>query len=1173
VSIKLGDALVYLGAKKDGLKKDLDDAQKETNGWVTAVSTGIGIALGDAILGAVGKGITAVGNLGKSVFDFSYQSQQAVRNFQSELGATVDEAEILGKVAQNVWRNNFGKDVGDAANAVGLVRQQLRSLNQEGIQLASQSALAIRDAYGTDVVKSVDAARTLIEDFNLTNQQAWDFIAAGYQRGLDRSGDFLESITEYGPQFNAAQVGAGQFFSMMETGLQGGMLGTDRAIDMFKEFRVRLLDGSTTTAEGLAQIGLSIDEVTTRINNGTLSWTDAFTLVQDGIRNTDDQAVQMQAGVALLGTQFEDMGTQAALGVDMANTSLEDLAGSADKINERYNSLDSFMQGMGRRMTVALSPATDAILEMANDALPSLEAGFQNIEAGAGSFAVGLAAIFKTLVEIARHFFGSFRKTSGDEMGQTAADAGNWGSNIVIQLARGMAAGMTAVVNVINSIASLIAHWFQPHSPPLVAPNIDKWGAGLIDAWVDGALSADVDRLGGVGDRIQAILGNVGSSAALGIFSKASSAIASMFQSMPGADEDTSIVGRILGSRTAIAAAVAEIQNLGYVSTGTYQAVLDTLAPLPDAARAYVAALFEVQQAETAVTRAQEELTRVTGEYDDKLNPLREQLDDMRDAEATMADEKRIASLKQAIARGALNDEQKAQALREIQQRELAIQIRALEDEKETAVDAAQEKLDAAEEERKAAAERLAIQEALVQAGQENNDLIKKQIGLLSSLAGAMSGIGDALGSALGDALSGAEAGNLDDMLAGLGSGLNPEEMADGLQTSIEEAMGELDFESIMADVAAEFAPLDEAAGSLGETFGTLKENINGFLERIGLIDEDGQSTVDWLGTLGDVLVIVGGTLLGIQAAGLITWLAGVIGGVSAAAAGASGAMGTFSAIITALGGPVVWLIAIIGALAAAWATDFMGMRTTLTDLWEMFVIILQLLWLRIVEWDEEVSATFRDWHLRIIEFFVGVGDSMAAMAAKLWLKGNEIKTTFLILQQKIKEEIEKIKGFFEDAKTAVTDMRTLFQEQIDKITEKFSNAKQKVFDFLDQLKGLWEWIKSHTFDISLPSLPGGGGEPDGTRASGGPVSAGGTYLVGEDGPELFTPKSSGAIIPNAGRGKETAVAEPSQPRQVIFTGDIRLGDASAVEAFMSFLQGAADAEDLGGQILQFTGA
>lgn len=43
------------------------------------------------------------------------------------------------------------------------------------------------------------------------------------------------------------------------------------------------------------------------------------------------------------------------------------------------------------------------------------------------------------------------------------------------------------------------------------------------------------------------------------------------------------------------------------------------------------------------------------------------------------------------------------------------------------------------------------------------------------------------------------------------------------------------------------------------------------------------------------------------------------------------------------------------------------------------------------------------------------------------------------------------------------------------------------------------------------------GGLFGGARASGGPVSAGRSYLVGEQGPELFMPRSAGNIIPNGG--------------------------------------------------------
>lgn len=45
------------------------------------------------------------------------------------------------------------------------------------------------------------------------------------------------------------------------------------------------------------------------------------------------------------------------------------------------------------------------------------------------------------------------------------------------------------------------------------------------------------------------------------------------------------------------------------------------------------------------------------------------------------------------------------------------------------------------------------------------------------------------------------------------------------------------------------------------------------------------------------------------------------------------------------------------------------------------------------------------------------------------------------------------------------------------------------------------------------------GGAFGGARASGGPVSAGRTYLVGERGPELFTPNTAGAVLANGSGG------------------------------------------------------
>lgn len=91
----------------------------------------------------------------------------------------------------------------------------------------------------------------------------------------------------------------------------------------------------------------------------------------------------------------------------------------------------------------------------------------------------------------------------------------------------------------------------------------------------------------------------------------------------------------------------------------------------------------------------------------------------------------------------------------------------------------------------------------------------------------------------------------------------------------------------------------------------------------------------------------------------------------------------------------------------------------------------------------------------------------------------------------------------------------------------------QRLWDgMVSQFDAFIEWVKTIperivaavgnidlTGAIRWPKFLGGGDDEapavDGARAKGGPVRAGGTYLVGEEGPELFSPGRSGVISPN----------------------------------------------------------
>lgn len=69
--------------------------------------------------------------------------------------------------------------------------------------------------------------------------------------------------------------------------------------------------------------------------------------------------------------------------------------------------------------------------------------------------------------------------------------------------------------------------------------------------------------------------------------------------------------------------------------------------------------------------------------------------------------------------------------------------------------------------------------------------------------------------------------------------------------------------------------------------------------------------------------------------------------------------------------------------------------------------------------------------------------------------------------------------------------------------------------DYINQLNKIPTSINT-SVTITKSGDQGGGSKGDhGPRAMGGPVSADGTYLVGEQGPELFSPGTNGTIIPN----------------------------------------------------------
>lgn len=380
--------MVAIRANSDQLQQDLNSAKGSVTSWANGLAGTMKGLVGGAVLGGVTALGGAVVGIGTAAFSAASDFDAAQKKIQSQLGLTEEQAAKAGQAVQDVFKNNFGTSIEDVAQSVAEVELAFAKLGGAGsdLQSATESALALRDAFGIQVVESTEAAAELMDKFGLSSEQAFNFIATGFQKGLNSSDDFLDSITEYSTQFSNGGADAAQFFSILQTGLQAGSLGTDKAADAFKEFRLRINDGSTLTAQGLTMLGINVEQFTKQLADGSLSTADAFDLVLNKLREIEDPTLRMQAGVALIGTQFEDLGDSAVAALSLTATSLDDMVGATDKLQKQYATIPSFFEGLRRRALVAITPIGTALLGAFNEALPSIEAWFTTVEGWIADF-------------------------------------------------------------------------------------------------------------------------------------------------------------------------------------------------------------------------------------------------------------------------------------------------------------------------------------------------------------------------------------------------------------------------------------------------------------------------------------------------------------------------------------------------------------------------------------------------------------------------------------------------------------------------------------------------------------------------------------------------------------------------------------------------------------------
>ena len=121
--------------------------------------------------------------------------EKAMNKVAMSTGTAGQELENLQGIASNVYADNFGESMEDAAASVAEVYKRTGLVGKE-LQKATEDAYTLQNAFGYEVNDSLQATTQLMNTFGISAEEAYTLIAQGAQKGLDQNGDMLDTLNE-----------------------------------------------------------------------------------------------------------------------------------------------------------------------------------------------------------------------------------------------------------------------------------------------------------------------------------------------------------------------------------------------------------------------------------------------------------------------------------------------------------------------------------------------------------------------------------------------------------------------------------------------------------------------------------------------------------------------------------------------------------------------------------------------------------------------------------------------------------------------------------------------------------------------------------------------------------------------------------------------------------------
>ncbi|MCJ8015224.1 phage tail tape measure protein [Paenibacillus sp. KQZ6P-2] len=360
-------------------QKQMDSLQNK----VVAFGAAAGIALGGFAMAATGAAASF---------------EKSMSHVQMATGATNEQMEATKAIATDLYSQNFGENWSDLSQAI-TTTAQITGQQGDALKQTTQDALLLRDAFGFEVVESVKTSDTMMKQFGITSDQAMSLLAQGAQNGLDKSGDLMDTANEYANQFKSLGFNANEMFDTLAAGSQNGAFNLDKVGDAVKEFNIRSKDGSKTTIQAFEMLGLNADKMMNTFASGGPQAKQAFQQIMQMIGDIEDPVQRNAIGVALMGSQFEDLEAKTITAMGSVRSQFDMTKDSMGQLNQiKFNTPGEAAARIGRQLqTNLLIPIGEKLLPYLTKFSQWLEKSGPQLQQVGGALVDGLAKGISTV--------------------------------------------------------------------------------------------------------------------------------------------------------------------------------------------------------------------------------------------------------------------------------------------------------------------------------------------------------------------------------------------------------------------------------------------------------------------------------------------------------------------------------------------------------------------------------------------------------------------------------------------------------------------------------------------------------------------------------------------------------------------------------------------------------